>query len=47
MIPVPGEVERSFKRRKIERIWVGEAQSGGALVLYTKAELQLLLTLAF
>lgn len=49
MIPVPGEVERSFKRKKIERIWGGWEghRVGGALVLYTKAKLQLLLALSF
>lgn len=50
MIPVPGEVERSFKRKK-NRIWggggVGGARRGVALVLYTKAKLQLLLVLSF
>ena len=50
MIPVPGEVEHSFKRKKRERIGGGgrgTEWAGGALVLYTKAKLQLLLALAF
>lgn len=40
MIPVPGEVKRSFKRKKYIEEWgCGRAEEGVALVLYTKAKL--------
>lgn len=40
MIPVPGEVEHSFKRKKILEEWgYGRGRTRDALVLYTKARL--------